>query len=284
MTQRTIGNVIGDMKEKIMGKKELPEKLVQWQDDVNATLRFFIEKLPEQERIDAMQRFCGAKTASLPDKQTEKDEALAKRIAELEHELEAVKQRAGRDTRAADETRKELHKQNSELHVAFTDLTKRYEQAQDKAAQFKRDYEALKAQNIKDPEPARLEHELARLASPVRDIAAKYFDLERVHVFCVQCGQFSRITQCWEACVRSVLSETTAPQGMADFLYLLGGLYNKGSANAEARVLMAEVNTPYDYERHQRVGQDGTIIREVLLPGLENAAGKIVHKALVRLG
>ncbi|WP_278337557.1 hypothetical protein [Desulfovibrio piger] len=99
--------------------------------------------------------------------------------------------------------------------------------------------------------------------------------------FLVQCGQFSRLSRCWEACARAV--SHGAPGGpLAACLRRLLELYNL-SGDAPAAPIEPRPGDRYDYTLSDRIDSDGNTVRELLLPGLRNAGGKLMHKALVRL-
>lgn len=99
--------------------------------------------------------------------------------------------------------------------------------------------------------------------------------------FLVQCGQFSRLSRFWEACARAV--SHGAPGGpLAACLRRLLELYNL-SGDAPAAPIEPRPGDRYDYTLSDRIDSDGNTVRELLLPGLRNAGGKLMHKALVRL-
>lgn len=124
---------------------------------------------------------------------------------------------------------------------------------------------------------------LRAVSSEAAAVLAAHYELTSLQIFLVQCGQFPRLSRCWEACGRSIAAGASGP-ALTDVLLKLLELHNLGSDGATATAIMFQPGDRYDYERADRFASDGTTVRNLLLPGLCNAGGKIMHKALVQLG
>ena len=59
-------------------------------------------------------------------------------------------------------------------------------------------------------------------------------------------------------------------------------LYNQSTSGGAAALQQPQVGQRYDYEQHTRVNHSGESVAQVLLAGLANAQGKLVHCALVQ--
>lgn len=127
-----------------------------------------------------------------------------------------------------------------------------------------------------------LQHFLDTVSPGARELAAGYFTLDDLATFLVQCGQFSRINQLWEACGKAVTSGE-APAGLSPMLERLLGLFNRASGQNPATLIAPAPGEGYRSEIHFRVNSDGTTVRALLLPGLRNPGGKMQQPALVEL-
>lgn len=123
---------------------------------------------------------------------------------------------------------------------------------------------------------------LSELSPGMEELMMRWFDLNSLPSFLVQCGQFSRISQCWTACFQAIENGRQLDDANATLKYLLG-LHNRGANTLQAGLVEPEANTLYDFEISQRFDSDGSRVKELVLPGLRNAGGKLVVKALVRL-
>lgn len=135
------------------------------------------------------------------------------------------------------------------------------------------------------PDQRQLEEEYAFLRSLPPDAArllAPYYALDNLPTFLVSCGQFNRLAQCWDACGRAVAGGAPG-EPLATCLRRLLGLYNLASADTPAETVEPQPGAPYDCNTSQRINSDGRTVRTLLLPGLRNSGGKLLHKALVRL-
>ena len=109
-----------------------------------------------------------------------------------------------------------------------------------------------------------------------------FFCLDSLPTFLVQCGQFSRISQIWAESYRAVSEGRHLPD-ISPVLCTLLELHNLAADNLMASLVCPEEESRYDFEICQRLESDGSRIESVLLPGLRNAGGKVIVKALVRL-
>ena len=127
-----------------------------------------------------------------------------------------------------------------------------------------------------------LQHFLESVPAGARELVSAYFSLDDLMTFLVQCGQFSRLNQLWEACGKAVTAGQ-APAGLSPLLERLLGLFNLASGQNPATLIAPASGEPYRSEIHFRVNSDGTTVRSLLLPGLRNPGGKMQQPALVEL-
>ena len=174
--------------------------------------------------------------------------------------------------RAADTLRRENAALRDELEAAR-------QEAQRLAAQLR------ECRQSSLPDQRQLEEEYAFLRALPPDAArllAPYYALDNLPTFLVSCGQFNRLAQCWDACGRAVAGGAPG-EPLATCLRRLLGLYNLASADTPAETVEPQPGAPYDCNTSQRINSDGRTVRTLLLPGLRNSGGKLLHKALVRL-
>ena len=142
-----------------------------------------------------------------------------------------------------------------------------------------------KSQQTSLPEQKELEALHTYLRSLPQDVCRlldPYYDRSNLLIFLVSCGQFTRLVQCWEACSKAVVNGTPS-KSLEQCLRTLLELYNCSAQGALATVVEPKPGDHYDYETSLRVASDGTIVQRLLLSGLRNPGGKLMHKALVQL-
>ena len=95
-------------------------------------------------------------------------------------------------------------------------------------------------------------------------------------------GQWSTLEQVWQVLAVQVQRQqnpiTSTEQQILDASVTL---YNQSISRGAAALHMPNVGQSYNYEQHTRVNHRGESVAEVLLAGLANAQGKLVHCALV---
>ena len=123
---------------------------------------------------------------------------------------------------------------------------------------------------------------LSNLSPGMEKVLKSCFDVSSLLSFLVQCGQFSRINQCWTVCFQAIEKGSQLDDASETLKFLLH-LHNRGANTLQAGLVEPGENTPYDFEISQRFDSDGSRVKELVLPGLRNAGGKLVVKALVRL-
>lgn len=123
---------------------------------------------------------------------------------------------------------------------------------------------------------------LSSLNHSTAEFMRLFFCLDSLPTFLVQCGQFSRISQIWAESYRAVSEGRSLPD-ISPVLCTLLELHNLAADNLMASLICPEEESRYDFEICQRLESDGSHIESVLLPGLRNAGGKVMVKALVRL-
>lgn len=212
-------------------------------------------------------------TADTGDKPDETAKALRRENAALREALEAARQEAQQFAERARECRQRLEAAQQARTAA-----------EERAEQARAQLEAARQASL--PEQRQLEEVHAFLRDLPQDVArllAPYYALDSLLVFLVGCGQFSRLSQCWDACGKAVAGGAPG-EALSACLRRLLTLYNLSSADTPATAVEPQPGDRYDYESAQRIGSDGGTVRALLLPGLRNAGGKVLHKALVRLG
>lgn len=169
-----------------------------------------------------------------------------------------------------------------ELQKTCDDAQRAQKEAESRAAQADAALEAAQRERL--PEQRRLadvQTFLRELPPDAVSLLSTCYAPDSLLTFLVQCGQFSRLSRCWEACARAVFRG--APGGpLTACLRRLLELYNL-SGDAPAALIEPQPGDRYDYTLSDRIDSDGNTVRELLLPGLRNAGGKLMHKALVRL-
>ena len=123
---------------------------------------------------------------------------------------------------------------------------------------------------------------LSSLDHSTAELMRLFFCLDSLPAFLVQCGQFSRISQIWAESYRAVSEGRNLPDIFSVLCTLLE-VHNLAADNLKASVICPSEGSRYDFEICQRLESDGHFIESVLLPGLRNAGGKVMVKALVRL-
>lgn len=198
--------------------------------------------------------------------------ASSGRLQELERQLRDLTAQLAR----AEQDKQALR---SQLRDAQADVRR----AQDAARAAEEQLKAQQAQRLRgQDELLELQHFLESVPAGARELVSGYFDTGDLATFLVQCGQFSRLNQLWEACGKAVTSGG-APAGLSPLLERLLGLFNRASGQNPATLIAPASGEPYRSEFHFRVNSDGTTVRSLLLPGLRNPGGKMQQPALVEL-
>jgi len=203
----------------------------------------------------------------------------ASRMASRQAEQKIVAVKAEYEKKAEQALRNATRQHEAALKEAQASAQK----AESRAQQAERQLEAALRSQL--PEQAVLTEAqdfLNSLSPELNSIFAQYFDTGSLTTFLVQCGQFSRINQLWEACGKSVTAGRQTPD-MADGLIRLLQFYNRAAGENPATLVEPAQGDVYKSAIHYRVTSDGSIINKLLLPGLRNPAGKVQQNALVEL-
>ena len=271
--------------------KEEQKDWQEWRLHVDATLQYLIAELPQEKRTHLLQKGVRWAKNLLPKMPPEEDlqnllHRAEQRIAAMENEkvtllrnIDALQNDKDRAIAERDEFHNNAQRYNASI-AALENDNATLRQNMDTA---RRKLEDVQKKSITDPAPATWEKQLAALSADMQALTEKYFETRSVHIFFVQCGQFNRLMQFWEACKRHVLEQEAVPDDMPEFLEQLLALYNSATPQGEARIVTATAGSTFDFDVCQRVGADGTRVQTLLLPGLCNPAGKVLHKALVTL-
>ena len=256
---------------------------------------------------------CGAAASPLQSVPDMAADTLRRENAALRDELEAARQEAQQLAAQLRECRQQLETDRQARQTAESRAEAARQEAQQLAAQLRECRQQLEtdqqarqtaenraeaarqeAQRLEAqlqeyrpclPDQRQLEEEYAFLRSLPPDAArllAPYYALDNLPTFLVSCGQFNRLAQCWDACGRAVAGGAPG-EPLATCLRRLLGLYNLASADTPAETVEPQPGAPYDCNTSQRINSDGRTVRTLLLPGLRNPGGKLLHKALVRL-
>lgn len=134
-------------------------------------------------------------------------------------------------------------------------------EAEDRAAQTDAALEAAQRERL--PEQRRLadvQTFLRELPPEAVSLLSTCYAPDSLLTFLVQCGQFSRLSRCWEACARAVFRG--APGGpLTACLRRLLELYNL-SGDAPAALIEPQPGDRYDYTLSDRIDSDENTVRE----------------------
>ena len=106
---------------------------------------------------------------------------------------------------------------------------------------------------------------LSNLSPGMEKVLKSCFDVSSLLSFLVQCGQFSRINQCWTVCFQAIEKGSQLDDASETLKFLLL-LHNLGANTLQAGLVEPEENTPYDFEISQRFDSDGSRVKELVLP------------------
>lgn len=96
-------------------------------------------------------------------------------------------------------------------------------------------------------------------------------------------GQWSSLEQVWQVLAVQVQRQGSAATATEQQILAASvALYNQSVSRGVASLSLPSVGQCYDYEQHTRVNHSGESVAAVLLAGLSNAHGKLVHCALVQ--
>ena len=95
-------------------------------------------------------------------------------------------------------------------------------------------------------------------------------------------GQWSTLEQVWQVLAVQVQRQGSAATATEQRILAASvALYNQSVSRGAASLSLPSVGQRYDYEQHTRVNHSGESVAAVLLAGLSNAQGKLVHYAFV---
>lgn len=96
-------------------------------------------------------------------------------------------------------------------------------------------------------------------------------------------GQWSTLEQVWQVLAVQVQRQGSAATATEQQILAASvALYNQSVSRGAASLSQPSIGQRYDYEQHTRVNHSGESVAAVLLAGLSNAQGKLVHCALVQ--
>lgn len=168
-----------------------------------------------------------------------------------------------------------LEKENSSLQNQLLNFQAQIKQLQNQAESFRKfpGYDISCA----------IYEQLDKLPHSVKAIAGRFFNLDNMAQFLPQCGQFISIKQFWEACCKEArMGNNTA--GMVQMLEILLQVFNAAFPESHAEMTKAEPGSLYDFSKQERIGENGRLIKEMILPGLTKPNGQLEIKPLVKLG
>ena len=191
---------------------------------------------------------------------------------------------------AAQKSCSSLEKENSRLaqevranEAGMTEARSGLDAAQREAQNLRAELAAITNRQLKDQASLfEIQDFLDKLGPATRAMLRPYYDCDSLATFLAQCGQFSRLSQVWEACGKVVANGGEAAE-FARTLEKLLALYNLAAGDSPAQAISATPGEPYKSGLHFRVRSDGSRVARQLLPGLRNAGGKTVLQVLVAL-
>ena len=181
-----------------------------------------------------------------------------------------------------------LAESNKHLQKAHDDLIHRLTVSETRESHLRRELDSVQHESsLKVSLPSQKDLEdlhasLAAIPSELSQVVKRYYSTEDLIQFLVQCGQYSRLSQCWSACRDRVRLGQNSP-GATDFLLLVLNLYNSATPENPCTSIRAKNGDTYNYELLDRVGNSGSQVAQELLPGLISPSGKVACKALVKL-
>lgn len=96
-------------------------------------------------------------------------------------------------------------------------------------------------------------------------------------------GQWSTLEQVWHVLAVQVQRQEIAVTATEQQILAASvALYNQSVSRGAASLSLPSIGQRYDYEQHTRVNHSGESVAVVLLAGLSNAQGKLVHCAIVQ--
>jgi len=96
-------------------------------------------------------------------------------------------------------------------------------------------------------------------------------------------AQWERVLQLWDfLAARCKQARRAATPNEQQLLTASLAIHNLIWRDKAACLLNAEANTPFDYQQHERANAKGDTVGEQWLPGLQNPAGQLQKKPLVK--
>lgn len=145
---------------------------------------------------------------------------------------------------------------------------------------------------VEKPDPLRLSltRELEILAAVNRDAdiqklwlsGAEYTEGQQLIQLTARAAQWDEVLQLWDLLAnRCKQAQRPATSDELQILAAAVAIHNRIWSGRQAQ-LQSATTERFDYEIHERVGLKGDHISEECLPGLVNAAGKLLKKCLVK--
>lgn len=252
--------------------KELKEKFLELEKRIESLEKAFVFSKQEEHELQH------AETGSETQTEFSQENTALQQNKKLQEEVNDLR---GKNTQLLQKN-EELQKLNAVFEQEQKQLQKRIGILQNENAELKKKL-AEKTELPQQKELTALYNALQQIDGTVKNLLTPYYDLDNFIIFLMQCGQFSLLNQFWGSCRDYVLTQHDVPKNLKDFLFFLLSLYNQANKGNEAKELLAEAGSKYDFEKQQRMGENGTAVQEMLLPGLASPSGKINHKVLVTL-
>ena len=243
------------------------------------------DSLPSSDPDLATPRFSYGTSSDGPAEQPDRHQGFfpGKNKKELRDQLEKVKTERDEARKQINESQKNeriLQQENSELRGELSSARKRIENLEH---QLRLQQSMLPEQD--QQQLTALQDGIEALPPSARELIASFYELNDLTIFLIQCGQFSRLNQCWEACCKSI-TDAEPREELSSFLERLLTLYNrsvKTIGEKPATLIAPHPGDTYDSGKHFRIASDGRTVRKLLLPGLRNPGGKVMQQARVAL-
>lgn len=196
---------------------------------------------------------------------------------------------------------KTLKEKDNSISLLETNKSSLEKEIRDQKEQFGKERDELdnKISSLKS-EYAKISHRISdipsfdtisELAADIKKLPASVkssqflsvFNLENIVTLLNQCGDSRRLANVWDTIHKKVVDDGECSSEVIDFMLRLIDIYNKSNETKMFEVFYPNIGDSYSADRHSRIkGNNVVSIKEVIMPGLRNSAGKELNKPVVR--